>query len=737
MKKDNQQRHAGLLANFDDIYSAVKDERYLAKSDRRFYSIAGAQWEGVIGEQFENKPKFEFNKIHLSIIKIISEYRNSRITVDFLDRDDYDDRNSADFCNGLYRADEQDCTAEEAYDNAFEEAVGGGMGAWRLCTYYESDEDEEMDYQRIKIEPIFDADTSVFFDLSSMRYDKADARYCYVITAMTHKDFIEEWGEDPASWPKETRGTEYDWATPNFVYVAEYYEIEDGEEDEIIYQMIDGSERNYTERELEDPEVSDILDATGAKEVGVVTKSKKQVHKYILSGSRILEDCGIIAGSNIPIVPVYGKRWVVDGLERFMGHVRLAKDAQRLKNIQVSKLAEDSAMSSTEKPLFVPEQMSGHEVMWAEDPIKNYPYLLLNPITGADGAAQAAGPIGYTKPPQVPPALVGLLQSTEQDIQDILGRNENNEKIVSNISGKAVELIQQQLDMQTYIYISNLAKSMKRCGQIWLSMAKEVYVDIGRKMKVVGEDKTPNNIQLIAPAEAEAKKPLKNDLRDARFEVITDVGPSSSTKRSAAMRAITALMGFIQDQETLQVLGAMAIMNMEGEGIADIKKFFRKRLLRMGALEPSDAEKAELKQEYETSQQSKDELLAQATIKETVAKAAKTAADAELTQARVDETKAKTLETLDKVKEGTDLGRIREVGGSNPAPGIGGIGNEPISPGIGDGDGGSPAMGQGLKEIPQGGQEETQGIRRITQGEGNASSIPEFSGIPPTETGTE
>jgi hypothetical protein len=51
-------------------------------------------------------------------------------------------------------------------------------------------------------------------------------------------------------------------------------------------------------------------------------------------------DEGFIAGRCIPIVPFYGKRWVVDGIERCMGHVRLAKDAQRLKNTLLSWLAD-------------------------------------------------------------------------------------------------------------------------------------------------------------------------------------------------------------------------------------------------------------------------------------------------------------------------------------------------------------------------------------------------------------
>ena len=57
-----------------------------------------------------------------------------------------------------------------------------------------------------------------------------------------------------------------------------------------------------------------------------------------MSGSKVLEDCGYIAGPNIPIAPMYGKRWFISGIERFMGHVRLAKDVQRLANVLRSKL---------------------------------------------------------------------------------------------------------------------------------------------------------------------------------------------------------------------------------------------------------------------------------------------------------------------------------------------------------------------------------------------------------------
>ena len=135
--------HNNALAEFDRVQSAMRDVRLQCLQDRRFYSIAGAQWEGPLGDQFENKPRFEVNKIHLTVIRIINEYRNNRIAVDFVSKDGTQDDKLAKPCDGLYRADERDSGAEEAYDNGFEEAVGGGFGAWRLRNVYEDEEDDE------------------------------------------------------------------------------------------------------------------------------------------------------------------------------------------------------------------------------------------------------------------------------------------------------------------------------------------------------------------------------------------------------------------------------------------------------------------------------------------------------------------------------------------------------------------------------------------------------------------
>ena len=654
----NDQRLANLhdeaLAQFDDVQSALRDERLQCLQDRRFYSLAGSQWEGPLWDQYENKPKFEVNKIMLAVIRVVNEYRNNRITVDFVSKDGAENDKLAEVCDGLYRADEQASVADEAYDNAFEEAVGGGIGAWRLRTVYEDDEDPEDDRQRIRIEPIFDADSSVFFDLGAKRQDKSDAKFCFVVTSMTQQAYKDTWGDDPASWPKIIHQYEFDWCTPDVVYVAEYFKIEEKTETIRIFQTITGEEERYTQADFaKDEMLEETLAAIGTVEVRQRKIKTRRVHKYIMSGGKVLEDAGYIAGKCIPIVVVYGKRWFVDNVERCMGHVRLAKDAQRLKNMQLSKLGEISALSSVEKPILTPEQVAGHQVMWAEDNLKDYPYLLINPITDQNGNQAISGPVAYTRSAAIPPAMAALLQITETDMQDILGNPAGADKMVSNISGKAVEMIQSRVDGQSFIYMSNFAKGMKRCGEIWLSMARDIYTEEKRKMKTIAPTGEAGMVELMQPTidQETGEMVMANDLTSATFDVIADVGPSSSSKKQATVRALTGMLQITQDPETAQVLTAMAMMNMEGEGVGDANAYFRKKLLRMGVVKPTDMEAEELMAEMQGQPQDPNAMYLQAAAENETAKAAKARADTVETVASAELKRAQTLETLGKVDE--------------------------------------------------------------------------------------
>ena len=364
-----------------------------------------------------------------------------------------------------------------------------------------------------------------------------------------------------------------------------------------------------------------------------------------MSGGSILEDCGYIAGKYIPIIPVYGKRWFVDGIERCMGHVQLAMDTQRLKNMQLSQLGTLSAASSIEKPILFAEQVKGFETEWSRDAVENYAYLRVNMVRDANGNPLPAQPVAYTKAPSIHPAMAALLQITDQDIQDLLGNQQAGEELQPNTSGLAVELVQNKLDMQSYIYISGMGKAKKWSGKVWLSMAKDLFVEKGRKLKALNEQGKVNKIELLKPTtDKNGKIVNENDFSTANFEVTSEIGPTSGSKRRSIVKALTGVMNITQDPETLQVLGSVVMMNMEGEGISDVRDYYRAKLVKMGVIKPTPQEAAALQQEQQNQAPDPNAEYLKAAAIAATADASKKQADAELSKAKADKTRVEIIE---------------------------------------------------------------------------------------------
>lgn len=642
--------HDKAMEQFKRIQTTLSGEREQCKEDRRFCSITGAQWEGDLSEQFENKPKMEVNKVHLSVIRIINDYRNNKIDAKFVATRPEEDA-LAELCNGMFRADQHDSEAQEAYDNAFEEAVQGGMGAFRLRNEYEDEYDEDNDYQRICIEPIFDADVTVYFDLDAKRQDKSDARYAFVLSSMTPEAFEEKYPEeDVSTWPNSLYNRHgFDWYTPDVIYVAEYYFVEEKNDTKVYFETITGDEEWHWLKDITD-EDWERYEAIGTTETRRRKVKRKKVRKYIMSGVSILEDCGHIAGREIPIVPVYGKRWYVENVERCMGHVRLAKDAQRLKNMQFSKLAEIAALSSVEKPILSPEQIEGHEMMWSEDNIKDWPYLLINPVTDAEGNLMNQGPISYTKPSQVPPAMAHLLQICEEDMGDILGRDSDAEQLKTHMSGTVVDKIHGRLDIRSHIFMSNFEKALRRCGDIWLSMARDIYVEDEREVKVIeGENSmATKRIQVRKVGDGGAIE-VENRIEDATFDMVTTVGPSSVTQREAVVNQATSMMQYTQDPADQQVLSAIAMMHMNGDGMSEFREYNRKKLVKMQVLPPTQKDIEEM--QLQPDQPSPMDQLALAESQRAEAEAAKNRADTVETIANAELKKAQAAQIQVEIQE--------------------------------------------------------------------------------------
>jgi hypothetical protein len=183
-------------------------------------------------------------------------------------------------------------------------------------------------------------------------------------------------------------------------------------------------------------------------------------------------------------------------------------------------------------------------------------------------------------------------------------------------------------------------------------MAKDIYVEEGRKMKAVDQMDQVSSIELMRPTidPETGAMVYENDFSQATFDVAVDVGPSFTSRREATVRALTGMMQVTTDPETQMILQSMAIMNMDGEGISDIKDFFRKKLVQIGVIKPTDEEQAQM-MEAAISQQQPDPqaMYLMAAAQEAQAKAVGAQATAEYNLAKAEETKAKTIQTLSQI----------------------------------------------------------------------------------------
>lgn len=633
------------LKRFEAVSIAQAEVRAKSLAARRFITIPGAQWDDEWGNLFPDEVKMEVNKAGGAVEKIERDYRDNRIVPDFRPDGKNADPDTADTLDGLHRADSYRFKSQQARDNACFEAIAGGFGAYRLTTEWEDESDPKNDHLRINPAALItDADQSVFFDLNAKLYDKSDARFAFIRVAMTRDAYEEEWEEAASDWPENRLTKIMDWFTPETVAIAEYYEREEVNDALwILTYPLSGDEKRLWASELEEGALAKFK-RDGWK-ASKQRRKRCRIHKYILSGAEVLEDCGLIPGERIPIVPVYGKRYFVDGVERWKGSVQDNMDIQRLLNTMVSSLVEADSQSHREIPIFAAQQMTpALDKLWSDAVSKRYPYLLVEPlINEATGEIISAGPIGKIEAPQVPPIKAALLQFAMQLLMD--EQQDGADQVKANTSAEAMDIAATRIDAKSGIYLDNIRQSVQCEGEIYFSKAREVYSEEGRELEAMSEEGDDSTVTLKSlKSDATGKNRVINDFTAAKYKVIVSVSEATATRRDKTVKSMLNTAQVAQaagDQELAQAAILTAILNQDGEGIDGIQKLARARALTLGMVEPNEEEKQAQEAAAQNAQPDPMQALAEAQSKDLQASAMKKMAEVPLTIAKTEEIKAR------------------------------------------------------------------------------------------------
>lgn len=597
----------------DKAYTAGQITRERAADDMVFYWVT--QWDDNLLGDSQLQYRGEFNILRKAGRQISADLRSNPIQIDFSPKAGSRE-NEADVLDGLYLTDDRVNTTLEAYDNAVGESMVCGVGAWELYTEYETNEIGNEN-QVIRRKPIHEANNNCFWDPNARRLDKSDASYCSILTAYSedgYKELVKELtgeeleGSIHDSFGEPEQSYTFPWlgGTNKLVYVVSFFHRKKVNDNILTLEDPLGQPLKLRESDLDDM-MDELIDA-GYSIVRKKAIKRWQVTKYIASGSEILSSEKVV-GRNIPVVPTYGERAFVEGEEHYEGITRLAKDPQRLRNFQMSYLADIVSRSPRPKPIFNPEQVQGFEFMYEENgPDSNYPYLLTN-RTDSNGNPLPVGPVAQMPEQPIPEALMVSMDLSRQAVEDVANPGLPQDIADPDLSGKAIIALQNRLDQQSIVYQQNLKHAKRRDAEIYASMASEVY-DSPRTVTLTLVDGSRRNENLMETTIDKETGDIitLNDLTNMEFEVYADIGPSYASKKEQTIERLSQLAEAVAVSDpALHKMIILKIATLEdGVGMEDIREYANNQLILSGFKEPETEEEIAMMEQAAQQQDQPD-----------------------------------------------------------------------------------------------------------------------------------
>ena len=532
------------------VGEADSNNRQEGLQDLKF--AAGDQWPVEIqnSRNIESRPCLTINKLDPYIRQVTNQQRQQRPRIKVHPVNNEADVKIAQVIEGITRHIEIQSNADTAYDTAFDYAVRMGWGYWRVVTDYVREDSFE---QEIFIEPI-DNPFSVYFDPNSVAPDGSDAEKVLVTTVVSKDKFREMYpdADDGIGFlPRATGDDTAEWVMKEDIRIAEYFYIDRKKED--LVMLSDGTKAFESELPSEK-----VLEAAGVTEVRRKPTWRKKVKWCKLTAMQILEEKEW-PGRYIPIVPCYGAQVIIEGKRKKYGLVRFAKDPQRMYNFWRTSMTESIALAPKAKWVMAEGQDEGHENEWALANIKSMPVLRYKQ---RDINGEPASPPQRLQPEPPPVGIMQAAVEVSNDLQTVMGIFDPSQQIPGNVSGKALNGQQQQVDLSNFHFYDNMTRSMKHTGKIILDLIPKIY-DTQRVLRIIGADGKPD---LTTVNEMQATGEVLNNVTVGEYDVVMETGPGYNSKRQQAVEAMMPLMA---KEEIFQVAGDLMFRNMDFPG-ADV-----------------------------------------------------------------------------------------------------------------------------------------------------------------------
>jgi TolA-binding protein len=547
------------MDDYDSIIDEAKDflkfcndadtmNRQEALEDLKF--VNGDQWPVELqnSRNLESRPILTINKLDTYCRQVTNQQRQQRPRIKVHATNTQADAKTAQVISGVVRHVEVNSNADHAYDNGFDYAVRMGWGYWRVNTRYVREDSFDQD---IFIDPV-DNPFTVYWDPNSIAPDGSDAEKCLITTMMPKEVFRAQYPgfDDGTSFsPRGTGDSQSEWITKEDIRLAEYFYTV--REKAKLYHLSDG-----TMKFADGKDFFERISLAGLSVIDERPSYKKTIKWKKMTAIEVIEERDW-PGRYIPVVPVYGRHVVIGNKRKKFGMIRHAKDPQRMYNFWQTSITESIALAPKAKWVMAEGQDEGHENEWSQANIKSTAYLRYKQ-TDIDG--RPAPPPQRLQPEPPPAGVMAAAGAINEDLQAIMGIYDPSQMPTGNISGKALNGQQQQVDLTNFDYYDNLTRSISHTGKIILDLIPKIY-DSERVMRIIGDDGKP---ELITLNERTAVGEVLNNVTVGEYDVVMETGPGYNSKRQ---EAVDSMMGMLSaDPSLMQTAGDLIFRNMDFPG---------------------------------------------------------------------------------------------------------------------------------------------------------------------------
>lgn len=533
---------------------------------KRFTKCHGeyGQWDEATyrARANQNPPRLTLSENLLGpfVLQVANDLKQSDFGAMVKPKDGGADVKLAEVRQGLHRGIQQIGGFKRVLDQAIDDLVVGGLGAFRLSTKYADPMSFRKEIEYLELDP-----TRFFHgDGTNRKSDFSDVTDSFVYEPYGADRFKAEFDKDPEAF-LGTGKCNAIWGSGLTPWVTEYFFVQEEPATLVMYQG-----KEYLSDEFEEM-VKDQADEIGVKPKTLIDPdengqpitrptTERQIWWAKMAGMEVLK-LEAWPGYCIPNFLATGRKVMIDGELSYYGLGEPAVDVQVAHNYSFSAMVERAGLAPKVRIFAASESIpAGQRPTW--DNLNTTPNMVAY-FNAYDEEGRTL-PTPHQEPPiQSDPAFANLRAMTEQGIRNVLGMWETSLGAQSNErSGIAIQTRERQSDTGNYDWGANLAVAAEHCFQVTDELLNKV-IDVPTQVRIVGEDDKEETIW-AASLEEGAQDDRYFDLNRGKYDLFCKMMPGADTKRDEQSRGMEAL--FQGDPEMRAVLSPeyIAIQNWKG-----------------------------------------------------------------------------------------------------------------------------------------------------------------------------